>query len=270
MAGCAESKSPKKCPNAHRFWCRKQFYAVNVQIVSDSLRRVLYVAVDAQGSAHDSTAFGVSSLFKYLEKAWNTVLGGAFTLIGDAAYPLRSFLMTPTADDDVNFYLSQSRIAVECCIGMLVNRFGVFWRKLRFELHFVGDIIIACAILHNLIICYHYGLPPFADADGDSPRVAQRNEAVDRDIDRETAIRAPGDVREGSPDVHFFAGSPATDGVRTTRQTPPSSRSSSVRESPLRDEIVARVHRWGLTRPEKDAATKAPGRRTPVVARKKD
>uniref|UniRef100_A0A0C3UFT8 DDE Tnp4 domain-containing protein n=1 Tax=Guillardia theta (strain CCMP2712) TaxID=905079 RepID=A0A0C3UFT8_GUITC len=40
-----------------RFWCRKGFYALNVQGVCDSTMRFVYVGINAPGSVHDCAAW---------------------------------------------------------------------------------------------------------------------------------------------------------------------------------------------------------------------
>ena len=60
---------------------------------------------------------------------------------------------TQRARDNYNYYLSQLRINIECCFGMLVNKFRVLTRALETtSLKRTLLTFRACCILHNFII----------------------------------------------------------------------------------------------------------------------
>ena len=82
-----------------------------------------------------------------------------FYFIGDSAYSLMSFLVTPfdnvlheTVGDNFNFFHSSSRIIVECTFGEVDLRWGILWRSLGFTLKHNSRIIDACLRLHNFIV----------------------------------------------------------------------------------------------------------------------
>ena len=83
-----------------------------------------------------------------------------FYIIGDSAYALRSFLITPydnaahgTDEDNFNFFRSSSRIVVECAFGEVDSRWGIFWRPyLKFNLDASVQIIEAALRLHTFIV----------------------------------------------------------------------------------------------------------------------
>jgi hypothetical protein len=90
---------------------------------------------------------------------WPTLAQKGFYFIGDSAYSLKSFLLTPfdnamhgTAEDNYNFFHSSSRIAVECCFGEIDLRWGIFWRELNYSLSTNIMIVDACMRLHNFIV----------------------------------------------------------------------------------------------------------------------
>ena len=90
---------------------------------------------------------------------WSELATKGLYFIGDSAYSLRSFLLTPydnaahgSAEDNYNFFHSSSRIAVECCFGEVDLRFGIFWRPLKFSLRINCFIVDACLRLHNFIL----------------------------------------------------------------------------------------------------------------------
>lgn len=84
-----------------------------------------------------------------------------YYFIGDSAYALKSFLLTPydnvyhdTAEDNYNFFHSSSRIVVECAFGEIDLRWGILWRPLKFSLAHNIDVVDACLRLHNFIVDY--------------------------------------------------------------------------------------------------------------------
>lgn len=68
--------------------------------------------------------------------------------VGDLAYQLMPTLITPYAGtqlspdkDSFNYYLSQLRITIERVFGMLVKRWGISWKPLKFDLAFTVEIV---------------------------------------------------------------------------------------------------------------------------------
>eukprot|EP00961_Rhodomonas_salina_P203376 2744142-Rhodomonas_salina.1 len=98
-----------------------------------------------------------TGLWKELETAG---IVGKFFFVADAAYCNNVAVCTPftrterLSEDqkNFNFYLSQVRIEVECAFGILVQRFGIFWRGLRAGLANASRIVSACVRLHNFCI----------------------------------------------------------------------------------------------------------------------
>ena len=147
------------CPNPSDYYSRKGFYTLNVQAMCDANRRFVFVSMVSCGAVHDSTAFALSRLSTLLEEG---KLPEPYWIAGDQAYPLSDSLLTPfgrprrgpmdPASDAFNFFQSSARMNIECAFGMLVQRFGVFWRPLRVNLDRV-PLVIRCAMkIHNLCI----------------------------------------------------------------------------------------------------------------------
>jgi hypothetical protein len=146
-------------PDPGNYFCRKGFFALNVQAICDKRRRVIWMSTGHKGSTHDSMAFLDTQLIKVLEEnsAWLDEKG--YFIVGDSAYPLYCFLLVPFADaapqspeDAFNFWLSNSRINIECTFGEIIMRWGIFWRKLLFNIEDVGNVITAAALLHNFLV----------------------------------------------------------------------------------------------------------------------
>jgi len=173
MAGCigaldgwiVKIKRPTKTKdrvlNPPSFFSRKGYFAVNVQVIVDKKKRILFRDISSRGAEHDSTAFKNSPLYKWCLNNWEHLREKGFYFIGDSAYSLMSFMLTPfdgvehkTQGDNFNFFHSQQRIIVECTFGEIDLRWGILWRKLGFTLKHNTQIIDACLRLHNFIIDY--------------------------------------------------------------------------------------------------------------------
>jgi len=151
------------------YWSRKGFYALNVQVICDKEKRVLWRSINARGGEHDSKAFKATRLWDKLTEAAKDPesflnknrLGIHLYLIADLAYALRSFLITPyhnavsgSAEDAFNYYHSCNRIVIECCFGEIYARWGIFWKPLHYHVRHHKHVIDAAFKLHNFIINY--------------------------------------------------------------------------------------------------------------------
>lgn len=144
------------------YYCRKGFFALNVQAICDKSKRFLWCYTSNKGSTHDSVAFSNSRLHSLLAVKALCLREKGFYLVGDSAYNLTEFLLVPYSSDDVrnddsniydafNFFLSSCRIYIECAFGELVMRWGILWRTLRFDLVKCQQIVQVCMLLHNHI-----------------------------------------------------------------------------------------------------------------------
>ncbi|XP_062592632.1 putative nuclease HARBI1 [Saccostrea cucullata] len=82
-------KAPKN--DEHLFVNRKNFHSINVMAVCDSSTKFTNIVVRCPGSSHDAFVWTNSSLSDLFEnggirRGW---------LLGDSAYPLKKYLMTP-------------------------------------------------------------------------------------------------------------------------------------------------------------------------------
>lgn len=149
---------PCKLPRADlrcAMYCeRKAVYGYNVQAACDAHCVFTFVNVGHFASCHDGRAIKETPLWQRLEAG---LLGEHF-LIGDNAYPLRSFLLHPwkgvqvgSAADSFNYYLSAARSSIERAFGILCLEFPVL--KHGLQMQSVDDTVAAihcCFILHNL------------------------------------------------------------------------------------------------------------------------
>ena len=149
----------KELPNPGGYYCRKGFFALNVQSMCDRRKRILWMSSRHIGSCHDSRAFLDTGLYELLVEKKDFLKKHGFFIAGDSAYNMESFLLIPyddaksgSVEDAYNFWQSNSRIRIECTFGELIMRFGIFWRTLRFDIKQAGDIVNAAGLLHNFIL----------------------------------------------------------------------------------------------------------------------
>jgi hypothetical protein len=151
--------STNDVPDPGNYYCRKGFYALNVQAICDRNKRFLWCSTGHKGGTHDSRAFFETNLYDLMESLSEDLKEQGLYLAGDSAYALAVFLLTPfnnpgpkSIEDAFNFYHSSSRIFIECAFGELVMRWGIFWRRLCFNPTKVGSIIHCAMLLHNFIV----------------------------------------------------------------------------------------------------------------------
>ena len=157
------------CPNKTRdsvenpggFFSRNGFFVLNVQVIVDKYKRVLWYSSNCKGGQHDSTAFKSTALYASLVERCAELLEKGWYIVGDSAYTLRTFLITPfdgtehgRKEDNFNYFQSSCRIYVECAFGEIDNRWGIFWRPLKFSLDNNIQTIEVAFRLHNFIVNY--------------------------------------------------------------------------------------------------------------------
>nr|CAI5846931.1 unnamed protein product [Callosobruchus analis] len=135
---------------------RHDIPSVILQGICDSEKRFIDVFTGTPGKIHDSRVFRLSTISREISQ----ICGERYHLLGDSAYPLREYLLTPYIDygnlteeqKKINKALSATRVLIENAFGLLKGR----WRQLlQLEFHEVDKItkfIIACCVLHNLCI----------------------------------------------------------------------------------------------------------------------
>lgn len=125
---------------------------MNVQGVCDAELKLMNVVARWPGSTHDATVFNNSILRAQCD-------AGQFDgrwLLGDSAYPNRSYLLTlllnprTEAEQRYNEAHIRTRNTIERTFGIWKRRFPVVALPMRLSLPVVQAIIIATAVLHNI------------------------------------------------------------------------------------------------------------------------
>ncbi|XP_059055881.1 putative nuclease HARBI1 isoform X1 [Achroia grisella] len=156
--------------NEERFFNRKHYHSLNVQVIADSNLKIMNIDASYGGATHDAFIWEHSEIKDHLE----SLQGETTYLLGDSGYPLRVYLMTPyenavedSPEDRYNSRHMRTRNTVERVFGVLKSR----WRCLLAarELHYApraaGRISIACAVLHNMCIDQNLTTPDLSSED---------------------------------------------------------------------------------------------------------
>ena len=77
------------------YYTRKGYYGINVQVIVDRKKKVLYRSIKCRGAEHDSSSFKASSMYNKLMAKSSWLQQNGYYFIGDSAYALRYFLLTP-------------------------------------------------------------------------------------------------------------------------------------------------------------------------------
>lgn len=148
------------------YYCRKNFYAINVQVICDHNKKILNLNARYPGSVHDSAVWMMSGVRRLLYRRY--MENEADFLIGDSGYPLEPWLIVPfvnpikhSPEALFNTALSSVRIFIEHTIGLLKNRFRCIHghRALHYNPRRVAKIIYSCAVLHNMCRTFNVPMP---------------------------------------------------------------------------------------------------------------
>lgn len=154
------------------YYCRKNCYAINVQVICDDRGKVTYLYGGWPGSTHDNRAWRNCKVFRNAEMYF---VEGEY-LLGDSAYSLSSIMVqafkkapgTSYHDRHKEFFntrLAAVRVKSEHCIGIIKNRFPCLKNMNiivngKDGVRAIMDIFECCCILHNIFLDHHDDIPP--------------------------------------------------------------------------------------------------------------
>jgi hypothetical protein len=140
--------------DAEIFRCRKGYFALNVQTISDANLKIKNIVTRWPGSTHDQTIFNNSRV----KREFCDGRYGQYMLIGDSGYAIEPFLMTKLqetqtpAENLYNESILRTRNVVERQYGVWQRRFPILSLGMRVKLLTMMEIIVATAVLHNIAV----------------------------------------------------------------------------------------------------------------------
>ena len=127
----------------------------------DHDKKVLWASFNNRSSSHDSSVFRDTKLYETLKAKSDDLFLKKYFILGDSAYAIESFIIPPydspskcTPEDDFNFYHSSARITVECAFGEIDLRWGIFWKRLNYNIENSSIINEGAMWLHNFLVDY--------------------------------------------------------------------------------------------------------------------
>ena len=155
------SHIPIVAPRLHApdYYNRKGFHSIFLQGVVSAKCLFWDFDIGWAGSMHDANLWARTAIGQYCE-------AGKFfpyTLVGDAAYPCRPWMMAPfkghkdglsREEYHWNFIQSSTRMCVERAFGMLKGRWRILLKRVDVHLKNVPDLVSTCLVLHNMCIIF--------------------------------------------------------------------------------------------------------------------
>ncbi|XP_049864948.1 putative nuclease HARBI1 [Pectinophora gossypiella] len=183
VIGCIDcTHVPIKNPsreNGELFRNRKGEFSINVQLICGPQMLIYDIVARWPGSAHDSRIFSNSRCSMRFEEG---DLVGAGILLGDSGYAQSSYTYTPVlnpqtpAQERYNRSHISTRNIIERLNGVLKRRFACLSRKLQNKIKNVPNIIVACAVLHNISVNTNQEMPEPLRSRIDPPTPVPDNE----------------------------------------------------------------------------------------------
>ncbi|XP_052806482.1 putative nuclease HARBI1 [Mya arenaria] len=163
-----------QAPSEHKpsFVNRKGFHSINVQVVFDGFDRITNVVARWPGSAHDSSILQQSGLRNLFDEGH--VPNGQYHLLGDSGYAGRRWLLTPYLNPQPGSQTAYNRshkitrAKVERGIGQLKRRFGVLHGEIRVQPEKSLQVLVICAVLHNICKARNIPMPDVIDDGGNA------------------------------------------------------------------------------------------------------
>ena len=164
VAGCIDGTHVNILPPSKdevSFLNRHHQHSINALAVAGPDLTIYYLNANYPGRSHDSKVLRDSPLWRMFEVAGRRPFEGA-VLLGDSAYPLRPWLLTPFPGDPdgakarFNVAHIRTRNVVERAFGVIKNRFSALKTGLRLKnVNECSNMITSAIILHNL--CIRFG-----------------------------------------------------------------------------------------------------------------
>lgn len=145
-----------------------KYFSIVLQGVADADKKFITIEVGARGKQSDGGTFSSSALFHLLESSQfnmppdkelpGTAIKVPHVLIGDAAYPLKTYLMRPfpsrnltPIQENFNRRLSTARKCIECAFGILRAKWRILGKDIELAPEKAANIVKCACILHNIV-----------------------------------------------------------------------------------------------------------------------
>lgn len=157
--------------NENAYVDRHSNHSINALFVCGPNHEFYYANVNFPGSVNDARILRLSNLLREWDGGWRPFPGAV--ILGDSAFPLKNWLMTPNIPHEIpenettRRYLrsfKSTRRLVENAFGIIKERFPCL-NYFRLAPAKVGELILVAAVIHNLEIIINR--PDYIDSDDD-------------------------------------------------------------------------------------------------------
>ncbi|XP_030764491.1 putative nuclease HARBI1 [Sitophilus oryzae] len=161
IIGCIDGShvpiaKPKNKPDS--YINRKGYHSIILQGICNEKYEFIDVSCGWPGSMHDARVLRKSDFGIKMTENPAALFYGNFHLLGDSAYPLNNYILTPFRDNGhlsarqkkINKKLSSIRIIIEHVYGMLKSRFRILKYVNRYLTVDIPKLTLVCCILHNV------------------------------------------------------------------------------------------------------------------------
>ncbi|KAB7507691.1 putative nuclease HARBI1, partial [Armadillidium nasatum] len=146
--------------NPDNYFNRYKFFSVNLMATCNAEMKFTYVDIGSPGKQPDSMVLHLSDLGQIMEQEPHILFPEETHLIGDSAFPLGKYILTPFKDNGhlsraqkrYNLKLSKARSVIERAFSLLRCRFK---RLNHIQMNTVENIVLtikSCCVLHNLCL----------------------------------------------------------------------------------------------------------------------
>jgi hypothetical protein len=146
----------REVPDPKSYVHRKGGFGVLVMAGCDARTKFRSLTAKNTGSTNDNTAWDNSALGDALSQG---LLPKQYFIGGDEAFTCTDSFVSPWSGrglgvwkDSFNYWLSHSRQTIERAFGILVARWGIYWRKFRFSYNRWSLVIAVTMKLHNMCV----------------------------------------------------------------------------------------------------------------------
>lgn len=137
-----------------QFFDRSKNYSIVLQAVCDADLFFIDIDIRWPGSVHDARVLRTSDLHANVE----TLFPNNYYLVGDPAYPLKSWLMRPykklhrltRPQKRYNKVLSKTRQVIERSFGVMKQKFRRLYFLHMMDIRDTVNAVVACCVLHNI------------------------------------------------------------------------------------------------------------------------
>ncbi|XP_018566332.1 putative nuclease HARBI1 [Anoplophora glabripennis] len=140
---------------------RRLNHSITLQGISSSSRIFINIFVGFPGSVHDARVLNESGLIRRIQEMGpSKYFFNKYHLLGDSAYPCKSWLMTPYRDTGRltrqqkrhNYSLSKGRVVIEHVFGQLKGRWAILKHINTYSIKKAVEVITSCCVLHNFCL----------------------------------------------------------------------------------------------------------------------